>query len=138
MDFNKINDAITVSGQITPEDVATLAEKGFKTLVINRPDEEVDAALASDVMIDAAKNHGMAAIYLPIYPGGFSSETVDGMRQVLAEQTGPVYAYCRSGTRSCFAWGLSQAGQVDGGEILKQAAGAGYDLSPVAMHLSGE
>ena len=38
--FRKIDDSISVAGQITPEDVAAAAAQGFAMIVINRPEEE--------------------------------------------------------------------------------------------------
>lgn len=137
MDFNKINDQLTVGGQILPQDVATLAEQGFKTLICNRPDEEVEGALQSSVLADAAKAAGLAFRYLPIYPGQFTDEMVDELRTALTDLDGPFYAYCRSGTRSCTLWALSQAGVLEGQDIIAQAANGGYDLSGMAAYLAG-
>lgn len=137
MDFNKINDSLTVSSQITPDEVPRLAEKGFKALINNRPDMEVGPDLSSDVMEEAARAAGLSYLYLPVFPGQFTADLIGEMARVLAETEGPVYAYCRSGTRSCTTWALSQAGTLPADEIVKQAAGAGYDLSGMAQYLAG-
>jgi uncharacterized protein (TIGR01244 family) len=137
MDFNVINDQLTVSGQILPQEVSTLAERGFKTLICNRPDEEVEEALQSSALEAAAKAAGLNFRYLPIYPGQFTEEMADEMRTVMTELDGPFYAYCRSGTRSCTLWALSQAGILDAQDIITQAAAGGYDLSGMAAYLAG-
>ncbi|SDF86061.1 TIGR01244 family protein [Celeribacter baekdonensis] len=137
MDFNKINDTLTVSSQITPDEVTRLAEKGFKTLINNRPDMEVEAGLSSDVMEEAAKAAGLSYLYLPVMPGQFTPDLIADMAQALAELDGPVYAYCRSGTRSCTTWALTQIGILSADEIVEQAAGAGYDLSAMVDFLRG-
>ena len=138
MDFNKINDQLTVSGQILPDDVTVLVEKGFKTLICNRPDEEVEAALQSHVIEAAAKAAGLNFLYLPIYPGQFTEDMADAMRRAMSELDGPIYAYCRSGTRSCTLWALSQAGILPAPDIISQAANGGYDLSGMAAYLAGK
>ncbi len=138
MEFNKVNDGLTASGQITPEDLKVLAEKGFTTLIDNRPDEEITPDLQSEVMAEAAKAAGLSFVYLPIYPGQFTPELIDETKRVFAQADGPVFAYCRSGTRSTTAWALSQAGELPATEIIEQAAGAGYDLSALAGYLSGD
>ena len=51
--------------------------------------------------------------------------------------TGPVLAYCRSGTRSATAWALGQAGDRPADEILTAGRNAGYDLSHLAPMLRG-
>ena len=137
MDFNKVNEQLTVSSQITPEEVAVLVDKGFTTLVCNRPDMEIDDDQSSDAMAAAADAAGLSFHYLPVIPGQFTPELISEMAQVMEESAGPVYAYCRSGTRSTTLWALSQAGQKAPEEILKEAAGAGYDLSGIAGYLAG-
>jgi len=137
MDFNKINDTLTVSSQITPDEVARLAAKGYKTLINNRPDMEVEPGLSSDVMEEAAKAAGLSYLYLPVMPGQFTPDLIADMAQALAELEGPVYAYCRSGTRSCTTWALAQIGILSADEIVEQAAGAGYDLSAMVDFLRG-
>nr|WP_321509903.1 TIGR01244 family sulfur transferase [uncultured Celeribacter sp.] len=137
MDFNKVNEQLTVSSQITPEEVSVLADKGYTTLVCNRPDMEIDDDQSSDAMAVAADAAGLSFHYLPVIPGQFTPELILEMAQVMEESAGPVYAYCRSGTRSTTLWALSQAGQKAPEEILKEAAGAGYDLSGIAGYLAG-
>ena len=138
MDFNKINDQLTVSGQIFPEDVSTLVDRGFKTLICNRPDEEVQEALQSAAIGEVAKAAGLNFRYMPVYPGQFTDELSAEMTAVMTELEGPVYAYCRSGTRSCTLWALSQAGVLDAEDIISQAANGGYDLRGMAAYLAGK
>ncbi|WP_066709388.1 TIGR01244 family sulfur transferase [Celeribacter ethanolicus] len=137
MDFNKINDQLTVSSQITPEEVTILKEKGFKTLICNRPDMEVEGEISSEVMEKAALEAGLNFAYLPIFPGQFPEELIEETARIFAEEAGPVYAYCRSGTRSTTAWALSQSGRMDPEEIISQAAGAGYDMRGLRPYLAG-
>jgi uncharacterized protein (TIGR01244 family) len=48
-----------------------------------------------------------------------------------------VLAFCRSGTRSTFLWALARASQgEDGEELIRKAANAGYDLSPIRRLLT--
>ena len=50
----------------------------------------------------------------------------------MAASTGPVLAFCRSGTRSITAWALGEAAAGrDRRELARLAADAGYDLTPV-------
>ncbi|MBU2888587.1 TIGR01244 family sulfur transferase [Celeribacter halophilus] len=137
MDFNKINDQITVSSQITPEEVSILKEKGFKTLICNRPDMEVEGDFGSEAMEKAAKAAGLGFVYLPVTPGQFTEELIAETARVLSEEDGPFYAYCRSGTRSTTVWALAQAGRMDADEIISQAAGAGYDMQGLKPYLAG-
>lgn len=137
MEFNKVNDGLTASGQITLDEIAVVAEHGFTTLIDNRPDEEIGPEWQSDAMAKAAEAAGLTFHYLPVYPGQFTPDLIAETKRVFAEAEGPVFAYCRSGTRSTTVWALSQAGEKPAEEIIKDAAGAGYDLSPLADYLTG-
>lgn len=130
MDLRQLSPDLAVSPQITPEDVPLLAEAGFKVLVTNRPDSEIEPGIDHNAMAAAARAAGMRHYYLPFMPGQITSDLIDGF----AEATGgdkPVIAYCRSGHRCTVLWALTQAGKRSEQEILQTATEAGYDLSPV-------
>tara|TARA_R110000751_G_scaffold31160_1_gene79393 strand:- start:104000 stop:104410 length:411 start_codon:yes stop_codon:yes gene_type:complete len=134
--LKRINDHVSVSGQIRPEDVAALKAAGFVAIVNNRPDGESPDQPAGAEIEAAAKEAGMAYHSIPLGREGVSPEMVEQTKAVLEGSAGPVFCYCRSGTRSTTLWALSQAGQRDASEIIAQAADAGYDMSHLAGHLS--
>ncbi|MDB5621556.1 MAG: family phosphatase [Devosia sp.] len=136
MDLKRINDRITVSGQIEPEDVATLKAAGFTTIINNRPDGESSDQPEGAAIAAAAAAAGLAYHAIPLGREGVSPEMVEKTQAALEGSSGPVFAFCRSGTRSTTLWALSQAGQQDAGEIIRQAGEAGYDMSHLAGHLT--
>lgn len=129
MDPRKLSECFSVAPQIDPEDVAKIAALGFKTLIDNRPDEEVGANHSSYAMAQAAAAAGMEFHYLPYYPGEMTFDLVAAYEEVMRTAPGPVFGYCRSGTRSSHLWGMSQAGELPDQEIVERAADAGYDHS---------
>lgn len=129
MDLRKLSDSFSVSPQIEPDDIAQIAALGFRTLIDNRPDEEVDPAHSSAVMAQAAAAAGMEFHYLPYYPGEMTFDLVAAYEAVMQSAPQPVFGYCRSGTRSSHLWGMSQAGEKPLEEIVERAAAAGYDHS---------
>ena len=136
MDLKRINEHVSVSGQIQPEDVAALKAAGFTAIINNRPDDESPDQPAGAEIEAAAKAAGIAYHAIPLGREGVSPDMVEATRSVLEGSAGPVFAFCRSGTRSTTLWALSQAGEADAGEIISQAAEAGYDMSHLAGHLS--
>ena len=136
MDLKRINDHVSVSGQIRPEDVAALKAAGFVTIVNNRPDGESPDQPAGAEIEAAARAAGLAYHFIPLGREGVSPGMVEQTKSVLEGSAGPVFCFCRSGTRSTTLWALSQAGEMDAGEIISQAAEAGYDMSHLAGHLS--
>ena len=135
MDLKRINDHVSVSGQIRPEDVAALKAAGFVAIVNNRPDGESPDQPSGAEIAAAAATAGLEYHAIPLGREGVSPELVAQTKAVLEGSNGPVFCYCRSGTRSTTLWALSQAGQVDASQIIAQAAEAGYDMSHLAGHL---
>lgn len=136
MDLKRINDKVSVSPQISPEDVQTIKALGFVAIINNRPDGESPDQAPSATIEQAAHDAGLAYHYIPLGRDGVSSDMVEQTKQVLEGSTGPVFCYCRSGTRSTTLWALSQAGKAPASEIIAAAANAGYDMSHLAGHLS--
>lgn len=131
-DFRQLSDNFWASPQITVDDVKEAAKRGFTMVVNNRPDGESDDQTEGAAIEAAAKEAGLAYVAIPITHAGFSEAQVAQLVDALAENEGPVLAYCRSGTRSTLLWSLVQASEGgDPDAIAAAAAGAGYDVSPV-------
>jgi uncharacterized protein (TIGR01244 family) len=136
LDLKRINDHVSVSGQISPEDVATLKSLGFVAIVNNRPDGESPDQPAGEEIEAAANAAGLAYHAIPLGREGVNAELVEKTKAVIEGSDGPVFCFCRSGTRSTTLWALSQAGEMNASEIISQAAEAGYDMSHLAGILS--
>lgn len=135
MDLKKINDNISVSPQITPEDIPAIKAAGFVTIVNNRPDGEAPDQPAGAEIKAAAEAAGLGYVFIPMGREGVSPEMIEQTRAALEGSAGPVLCFCRSGTRSATLWSLSQAGKMSADEIISAAASAGYDMSHLAGHL---
>lgn len=135
MDLKRIDDHVSVSGQIRPEDVATLKAMGFVAIVNNRPDGESPDQPAGAEIEAAARAAGLDYHAIPLGREGVNPDLVDRTRAALEGSAGPVFCFCRSGTRSTTLWALSRAGEMLAQDILAQAAAAGYDLSHLAGYL---
>ncbi len=104
MDIKTIAPGLSVSPQIMPEDVATLARDGFRTIICNRPDGEGDDQPSFAEISAAAKAAGMEARYIPVTPGQMQASDVAAFGNALASLGQPVLAYCRTGARSSMLW----------------------------------
>ncbi len=136
MDVKRINGHVSVSPQISPEDVKAIKDQGFVAIINNRPDGESPDQPTSATIEKAAHEAGLSYHYIPLGREGVSSKMVEETKQVLEGSIGPVFCFCRSGTRSTTLWALSQAGKAPASEIISAAAHAGYDMSHLAGHLS--
>ena len=136
MDVKRINDHVSVSPQISPDDIPQIKAAGFVAIINNRPDGESPDQPLSATIEAAAEAAGLGYHYIPLGREGVSPEMVEETKAVLEGSTGPVFCYCRSGTRSTTLWALSQAGKLPAQEIVSAAAHAGYDMSHLLGHLS--
>jgi uncharacterized protein (TIGR01244 family) len=130
--FRKLDDAVSVAGQISVDDVAEAARQGFTAIVNNRPDDEQPGQPSGAEIEAAAKANGLSYRAIPITHAGFSTNQVDAMVEALSAAEGPLLAFCRSGTRSTLVWALARGRMGDDpAELSAKAEAAGYDLTPV-------
>ncbi|MEP3279302.1 MAG: TIGR01244 family sulfur transferase, partial [Stappiaceae bacterium] len=136
MDIKKISEGLSVSGQIAPQDISELKQRGFRSIICNRPDGEgADQPNFEEIRAEA-EAQGLEAQYLPVTAGMVTDEDAQAFRTTLRELPGPVFAYCRSGTRSATLWALAKAKTRPLAEILGATKSAGYDLNGVARRLA--
>lgn len=135
MPFNRLDANLSASPQLTPDDVATAAAQGFRTIIDNRPDGEESGQPSAATIEAAAREHGLAFVHIPIVPGTVSDAEVDAMVRALAEMPGPALGYCRSGTRAATLWALAHSGKVDPDMLINTAQNAGYDIEALRPRL---
>lgn len=131
MDIRRVTDRYSVSPQIAPGDLASLRDRGFALVINNRPDGEEPGQPAAEEIEAAALAAGIAYLAIPV-AGGFSQAQVAEMADAIAGADGPVFAFCRTGTRSTLLWALAQASEgANPDAVAASAAAAGYDIAPV-------
>jgi len=136
MKFAKINNELTVSDQITIEDLKEIQAQGYKTIFCNRPDQESEGQLNFSVIEKEAQSIGIKAIHQPVIGGQISDDDITQFGCYFEAAQKPVFAYCRTGTRCSTLWALSQAKALPIDEILGKAQIAGYDLFPLRDRLN--
>ena len=136
MKFAKINTELTVSDQITIEDLKEIQAQGYKTIFCNRPDHESEGQLAFSTIEKEAQNLGIKAIHQPVIGGQISDDDIAQFGSSFELAQKPIFAYCRTGTRCSMLWALSHAKTLPIDEILSKAQIAGYDLSPIKDRLN--
>jgi len=131
--FRTLDDTIMVSPQIGIDAVAEAKARGVTLIINNRPEGESEDQVPGAEIEAAARIAGIDYVAIPVTHAGFSEAQVEAMRAALEKAEGPVLAYCRSGTRSTLLWALAQSSLGEHPAVLaEKAAGAGYDLAPVA------
>lgn len=135
MDIRNVSDNLAVSPQINPTDVAAIHAAGFRSIMCNRPDGEGADQPTFEEIRQQAEALEMASYYLPVTSGKVSDDNAKDFAQALTALPGPVFAYCRTGTRSITLWALSQANRLPHTDILATAKQVGYDLSGVVKRV---
>ncbi|OOG59302.1 TIGR01244 family sulfur transferase [Rhodanobacter sp. C03] len=130
-----LTNSISVDAQIGADDMAALAELGFRSVINNRPDGEADDQPASAELAAAAARYSLAYRHVPVVSGQIIDADVDAFAQTLATMPPPVLAFCRTGTRSTMLWSLQASRSQSVEDIVRIAAAAGYDLDGLRPRL---
>lgn len=124
----QLSDSLSVADQIAVEDVATIAEAGFKVLINNRPDHEVPNQPASDEIAAAAEAAGLLYYYMPVTARDFPGLDLDELSDLMNNPASPALAFCRTGTRCTNLWVATRNGEQRDASV-SVARQLGYDLS---------
>lgn len=110
MEYQTIDPNYAVSRQITVDQVADVKAAGFKSVICNRPDGEDPGQPTVAEIKAAVEAVGMQFRHVPVNSGQpITPADAERMHKALEEVEGPVFAYCRSGTRSRNIYGPAQA-----------------------------
>ena len=103
----KFTESCSIAAQIQPDDVKTLKQDGYTTIVCNRPDNEDFGQPSADSVAAECEKHGVAFHLLPISRAGISADMIERFQTIVEASDGAVLAYCRSGQRSSVLWQAS-------------------------------
>lgn len=129
-----LTESFAVAPQIGVDDLDELKAQGFRTIVCNRPDGEVQPDFQAAAIENGCKARGLNFVLNPLTHGMLTDEHVEIQRQTTTGE-GPVLAYCASGNRSSILWSLAMAGTLPVDDILNRAAEAGYNLEGLRPQL---
>lgn len=129
VDRIKFNQAITVGGQPSRDDLRQLADEGFKAIVNLRPKGEDDQQLDPEVEAGIVRDLGLRYFNLPVTMDSISEDKVDTFRRQLSELPEPIYVHCSAGKRAgAFVMMHVAAEQnMSGDEALKKAEEMGFE-----------
>lgn len=135
MDIRQLTPRYFVAPQIDPGQMAALKAQGITRILCNRPDSEIPASHGAAAMERAALAEGLEFACQPLTHQTMTEEVIAANRALGADQDGITLAYCASGTRSCIAWALGQAGRMPAAEIVAAARNGGYDIDQMRPYL---
>lgn len=129
MQGKRLTTDLAVGPQIGPGDAETLADLGFRSIIANRPDGESSDQPPFAWIEAAARQHGLETRYIPVVASRIGSDDIEAFRNALRELPKPVFAFCRTGTRSTLLWALANYDALTPDERIRIAGLHGYDLS---------
>ena len=128
MEGKKINDNMTVTGQITPEDLQQASQEGFKSVLNLRAPGEEGFLPDEERQVQAA---GLAYKNIPVKKEEISDELTSQVLKVMDELPKPVLVHCASGMRAgamAFMHLATREGMT-AEEAMGKAQAVGFDCS---------
>ena len=128
MEGMKVNDEITVAGQVAPEQFGEAAQQGFKSVLnLRAPDEE--GYLPDEQQ--QAEAAGLRYVSIPVKKEEISDELTDDVLKEIDELPKPVLVHCASGMRAgamAFMHMATRAG-LPAEEAMSRAQASGFDCN---------
>ncbi|MGO8311252.1 bifunctional sulfur transferase/dioxygenase Blh [Rhizobium ruizarguesonis] len=137
MPITTISEKLTVSPQPSIEDIQSLRDKGFKTLINNRPDNEDPSQPNTQVERQEAKHCHLSYAFVPVTAGTITEADIRAFQRAVDESEGPAFAHCKTGTRSLSLYLIGEVldGRMSADEVVEFGRSRGFDTSAAAAWL---
>ncbi len=133
-----VSDVLAIGEMPSLEQIAILAKAGFRSIINNQPDGEVERFPASNIVAEEAKRCGLGHAYAPVASRMPSAHELAHFARALAELPSPIYAFCYSGSRSAAACAMTMTAEKDVDTIVAEFAAAGFDVAALRPWLDDE
>ena len=95
-----LNENLTVSGQLDSKTFRLLLQQGFKSVIVNRPDQEQGNTISVSQLRSIAEQAHVSVIYQPIETAQVSQTDIIEFAKYYNELPKPILMICKSGQRS--------------------------------------
>lgn len=95
-----LTSTVSVTGQMTLDKFEQLIQQGFKSVIVNRPDQESGNTVTVSQLRSIAEKSQVSVIYQPVVSGQLSQANIEEFARYYNELPKPILMVCRSGTRS--------------------------------------
>ena len=122
--ITKLSNDFSTAPQISVDDVAEVAQLGFKTIINNRPDNEGGAEQPTSAQLKAAAELlGLNYVYIPVIPNNLQPEQITTFVAAYSLAAKPALGFCRTGNRAGNIYKLSQMGETKQNSVAAAAKG---------------
>src|SRR5258708_13403156 len=90
MNVKTLTPEISVTKQLTAQDVADAAAQGYRAILSNRPDGEEPGQLRAADIEELPSRHGMAFEHVPVVSGAITAADVAKIRVALGRLPSPL------------------------------------------------
>ena len=125
----RINDAVTVGGQPSIEELRELSDNGFRSVINLRTHNEEDQELTPDEEEEIVRGIGMEYAHIPVTADSLSQGKVEAFRERLNGLPSPVFVHCSSGKRAG-AFTMMDVGvkqDMSGEQAIEKAEEMGFE-----------
>ena len=91
---------VSVAGQMNSIKFQELMKQGFKSVIVNRPDQETGNDVSVIQLRTIAEKYHTSVIYQPVISGQLTQQHIEEFSKYYNELPKPILMVCRSGTRS--------------------------------------
>ena len=91
---------VSVTGQMTAEKFQKLIQQGFKSVIVNRPDQEAGNMTSASTLRNLAEQAKLSLIYQPVSRGQITQQDVREFSKYYNSLPKPILLVCKSGNRS--------------------------------------
>lgn len=95
-----LSENLTVSGQLDSKTFQLLLKQGFKSVIVNRPDQEMGNNVSVSQLRNIAEQSHVSVIYQPIENGKITQTDIIEFSKYYNELPKPILMICKSGQRS--------------------------------------
>lgn len=95
-----LTNKVSVAGQTNAAKFSQLMRQGFKSVIVNRPDQEMGNVVKVSELRNIAEKSQISVIYQPVNSGKISQTDILEFAKYYNELPKPILMICRSGARS--------------------------------------
>ncbi len=95
-----LNTNVSVSGEMTTDKFKQLMGQGFKSVIVNRPDQESGNLTTASELRSLAEKSRVSLIYQPLISGQIRPSDIEEFAKYYNSLPKPILLVCKSGNRS--------------------------------------
>ncbi|NNH60380.1 TIGR01244 family phosphatase [Rhizobium laguerreae] len=137
MPVTAISEKLSVSPQPSVEDIRSLRDQGFKSLINNRPDNEDTSQPNTRIERQEAKHCDLSYTFIPVTAGTITEADVRAFQRAVDESDGPVLAHCQTGKRALNLYLIGEVldGSMSVDKVVEFGRSRGFDTGVAAAWL---